>query len=162
MPPAEWVFEHGVPGSLILLGLVISLAFTVFSAWKYLPRAVVGGMLIGIRFLFLALLFWVLLLPAKKSSITEVVKPRFIVLLDTTGSMTMTADLEPAYKDRWEAAKAVLQTPGMKRLTSQCLVEVYPFQNDLLTPVNLEICRKERYPFRSFKISLSLTMGVKA
>lgn len=156
MPTAEWVFEHGVPGSLILLGLVIALAFTLFSAWKYLPRAVVGGMLLGIRFLFLALLFWVLLLPAKKSSITEVVKPRFIVLLDTSGSMTMTADQDPAYKDRWEAAKAVLQTPGMKRLTSQCLVEVYPFQNDLLTPVNLDQVSALETDGKSSRINLAL------
>ena len=78
MPTAEWIFEHSVSGSLLLLALLVSLLAVAYAVWRYLPRNATGFALVGLRLLFLLSLFWVLLLPGKKSALTEIVKPRVI------------------------------------------------------------------------------------
>jgi len=137
MPTAEWTFEHSVPLAMMLVALLVSFAVIVYAVWRYLPHNGTGWTLAGLRILFLLGLFWVLLLPGKKSAITEVVKPRFIVLLDSSGSMSQTAD-PTAGKTRWESAQAMLARPWAKLLKAKCLLEVYPFQGDVGSPVSLD------------------------
>ena len=137
---AEWIFEHTTPDALLWLGLLVSFAWMAFAAWRYLPKNLTGWLLIGLRGIFLFLLFWILLLPGKKRNITEIAKSRFIVLLDTSASMGQSADPD-ATRTRWEAAQAILNESGLKRIASRSLVEVYPFAVDLTPPITLEQAR---------------------
>jgi uncharacterized membrane protein len=133
---AEWVFEHTTPEWMLWVGLGVSFLVIAYAAWRYLPRNMASVTLIALRVLFFLTLFWVLFLPGKKRSITEVIKPRFVVLLDTSASMGQTDD-PAASRTRWQAAQALLQTDGVKKLTSRCLTEVYPFNADLESPVSV-------------------------
>ncbi len=155
MPTAEWIFEHSVPGSLLLLALLVSLATVAYAVWRYLPRNATGFALVGLRVLFLLVLFWVLLLPGKKSALTEIVKPRFIVLLDVSGSMAQSAD-ETAGRTRWEAAMAMLDKSWSKALRAKCLLEVYPFHADLDSPVAFDQLKTLKPEGKSSHLNLSL------
>jgi len=156
MTTAEWIFEHSVPGSLLLLALLVSFAAVAYAVWRYLPRNATGLGLAGLRVLFLLVLFWVLLLPGKKSALTEVVKPRFIILLDISGSMSQSAD-ETAGRTRWEAAMAMLDKSWAKTLRAKCMLEVYPFQADLDTPVTFDQIKTLKPEGKSSHLNLSLT-----
>ena len=155
MPTAEWTFEHSVPLALMLLALLFSFAAVAYAVWRYLPRNATGLTLAVLRILFLLCLFWVLLLPGKKSAITEIVKPRFIVLLDISGSMSQTSDAT-AGRTRWESAMAMLDRSWSKVLRAKCLVEVYPFHADLDTPIPLEQLRTLKPEGKSSHLNLSL------
>jgi uncharacterized membrane protein len=155
MPTAEWIFEHSVPTSLMLLALLVSLAAVAYAVWRYLPRNATGFALAGLRVLFLLGLFWVLLLPGKKSAITEVIKPRFIILLDISGSMSQTTDAT-AGRTRWEAAMAMLDSSWAKTIRAKCLVEVYPFHADLDTPLAFEQTVAMKPEGKSSHLNLSL------
>ncbi|MBP5510507.1 MAG: hypothetical protein J6Z49_06280 [Kiritimatiellae bacterium] len=157
MPTAEWIFEHVAPGWLLAAVFLASLLFSAYWAWRFLPRNGFSLAIAGARFAFLLTLFWILLLPGRKHSLTEIVKPRFLVLLDTSASMTQTADDSPAYKNRWEAARAMLTSDGVKRIASRCLVETYPFQGDLGTPLSLEQAVSLTPDGRSSHLNLSLS-----
>jgi uncharacterized membrane protein len=155
MPTAEWTFEHSVPLAMMLAALLVSFAVVVYAVWRYLPRNATGWTLAGLRVLFLLCLFWVLLLPGKKSAITEIVKPRFIVLLDTSGSMSQSAD-PTAGRTRWEAAKSMLDRSWSKILRPKCLLEVYPFHADLDTPIPVEQAAALKPDGKSSHLNLSL------
>ena len=156
MPTAEWIFENSISGAMILLALVVSLAIVAFTAWRYLPRSSTGFALLGLRLLFLLAFFWVLLLPGKKSALTEVIKPRFIVLLDISGSMSQSND-ESAQRTRWEAAMALMnKADWVKKLRASCLLEVYPFHADLDSPVGLEQLGTIKPEGKSTHLNLSL------
>jgi hypothetical protein len=155
MTSAEWVFEHSVPTSALIGALALALAALAYAAWRYLPRSAAGLGLVALRVLFLLALFWVLLLPGKKSAITEVIKPRFIVLMDVSGSMSQTAD-EAAGKTRWESAMALLDRSWAKAVRAKCLVEVYPFHADLDSPVAFEQLAALKPDGKSSHLNLSL------
>lgn len=155
MPTAEWTFEHSVPLAMLLLALAVSFVIVAYTAWRYLPRNATGLALVGLRVLFLLCLFWVLLLPGKKSAITEIVKPRFIVLLDISGSMSQTAD-KTAGRTRWETALSMLDHSWAKTLRAKCLLEVYPFHADLDAPLSLEQARTLKPEGKSSHLNLSL------
>ena len=157
MPTAEWIFEHIAPGWLLASAFLAASGFAAFLAWRFLPRNGVSLAIAGARLVFLLTLFWILLLPGRKRSLTEIVKPRFLVLLDTSASMAQTADDSPAYANRWEAARAMLGSGGVKRIAERCLVEVYPFQGDIGTPHSLEQVAALTPDGRSSRLNLSLT-----
>ena len=138
------------------LALLLSLAAVAYAAWRYLPRGATGFTLAGLRVLFLLTLFWVLLLPGKKSALTEIIKPRFIVLLDTSGSMSQSAD-DTAGRTRWEAAMAMLRdSDWVKEIRSSCMIDVYPFHADLVSPISLEAVNDLMPDGKSSHINLSL------
>ena len=155
MPTAEWIFENSVPGALLVLALVVSLATVAYAVWRYLPRNATGLALAGLRVLFLLGLFWVLLLPGMKSALTEVIKPRFIVLLDVSGSMSQSADAK-AGRSRWESAMAMLDKSWTKALKAKCLMEIYPFHADLDTPVAMDQVKALKPEGKSSHLNLSL------
>lgn len=155
MTSAEWIFEHSIPTGAILAALLVALAALAYAAWRYLPRNATGLMLVGLRVLFLLVLFWVLLLPGKKSAITEIIKPRFIVLLDSSGSMSQSAD-ESAGRTRWESALDLLDRSWSKAVRAKCLVEVYPFHSDLDSPLAFEQISTLKPEGKSSHLNLSL------
>jgi len=136
-PMAEWIFEHSFPISAIVTALLVAVATVVWSTWRYLPRGAVSAVLVAVRLLFLALLFWILLMPGRKSSLTELVKPKFIVLLDRSSSMTQ-AFGEGQTATRWDTALDLLKMKWVNTARVKCIVEVYPFHSDLDTPIALD------------------------
>jgi hypothetical protein len=155
MTSAEWIFEHSLPAGAILAALLLALAALAYAAWRYLPRNATGLLLVGLRVLFLLVLFWVLLLPGKKSAITEIIKPRFIVLLDSSGSMSQSAD-ESVGRTRWESALDLLDRSWSKAVRAKCLVEVYPFHSDLAAPLAFEQLSTLKPDGKSSHLNLSL------
>ncbi len=136
MNTAEWTFAYGVPDLLLIAAAMTALAAVAYALWRYLPRDFSGAAVVASRLFFFALLLWALLLPGRKTSLTEIVKPRFIVLLDTSASMSQSAD-KAAGRTRWEAAAEMLKRPWAKTLQAKCVLEVYPFDADLDTPAEI-------------------------
>ncbi|MCL2104810.1 MAG: hypothetical protein FWH21_07125, partial [Kiritimatiellaeota bacterium] len=136
-PTAEWIFEHSFPTGAIFAAMLVALAVVGWTSWRYLPRNAMSGTLIVLRLLFLALLFWILFIPGRKSSLTVLVKPRFLVLLDRSASMTQSYG-DGATAARWDTALDMLKMKWADSVRAKCTVEVYPFHTDLDTPVALE------------------------
>ena len=123
------VYEHTFPVWLIVLALIAALGAGGVSAWLYLPRT---RAMAGLFALYLALvsgLAWCLLMPGLKSGVTQLRKPRFLVALDTSQSMTLAASKQAP--SRWAAAQAALQQPWLQALMSECDVEIYPFSSEV-------------------------------
>jgi len=154
-PTAEWIFEHSVSLSTIIIALVLSLAIVAGAAWRYLPRNAISAALVALRVLFLLLLFWILLVPGRKSALTELVKPRFIVLLDRSSSMTQRFEDGKA-TTRWETALSTLTMKWADTARIKCLVEVYPFHADLDPPTTLDEAKTLVPDGRSTHLNLSL------
>ena len=157
MPTSEWIFEHAASLPFFIVAMMVSFGVVGFSAWMMLRRRSGAVAIVTLRVIFMLLLFWVLLLPARKNSMVEVVKPRFAVLLDTSLSMEQTADPAPVYANRWKAAFAALESEGMKSIASRCLVEVYPFGGELLMPVEYGATASLKPEATSTRLRLALT-----
>jgi hypothetical protein len=155
MNTAEWTFEYAVPALLLVVAALTALAAVAYALWRYLPRDTSGAIVAALRVIFFAMLLWVLLLPGRKSSLIEIVKPRFIVLLDTSASMGQSAD-ESAGQTRWEAAMETLKLPWAKTVQAKCVVDVYPFNADLDTPVEFGQSAALRPEGRSTRLNLGL------
>jgi hypothetical protein len=134
---ADWTFEHTVPALLIGVALAVSLTWVAFSFIRRLPRSGTGFALLALRIVFLLLLFWVILLPGLRRAAVEVIRPRLLVLLDTSASMTQNLD-RVSPDSRWKKALAVLDGPWTRALRGRCQIEVYPFAADLGSPRTLE------------------------
>jgi uncharacterized membrane protein len=127
--PADLIFEHSVPVWGIAAGLALALLITVLTLFWYLPRRWLNLFLVLVRLLFLALLGWCLLLPMIRRVLTDVIKPRFIVALDTSASMTLSPAAQPA-SNRWLVAQQVLREPWTKRFLAETHFELAPFDAD--------------------------------
>ncbi|MBI2441573.1 MAG: hypothetical protein HYV35_09395 [Lentisphaerae bacterium] len=115
----ELIVEHTLPLALIVAALALGAGIGLFSFWRYLPHNLGMLLLAFIRMLIIVLLGWCLLLPALKRVLTELRKPRFIVVLDQSASMS----LRPpgiTMKSRWETAQDVLKQPWVKTLGNSC------------------------------------------
>ncbi|MDD4623414.1 MAG: hypothetical protein PHG71_09290, partial [Kiritimatiellae bacterium] len=126
-----------------------------YALWRYLPRDISGVTVAFLRVIFFTALLWVLLLPGRKSSLVEIAKPLFVVLLDTSASMEQSAD-ESAGRTRWEAAMETLKLPWAKTVQAKCVMDVYPFNADLDKPVELAQTAALRPEGRSTRLNLGL------
>jgi hypothetical protein len=129
------VFEHHIPISLIVTGLAVAVGSAVFSFLRFLPGDWRNLFLFVIRMAFLALLGWCLLLPQLRHSMTETIKPRFLVAVDTSASMKVLPS-KNLTTNRWMVAQDVLRQPWVKRLTAECAVDVFPFDRELGAPMS--------------------------
>ena len=82
------LFEHTVPPFFLAAALVLALAAGVFSAWRYLPKNRGTLTLLALYAAALLALAWCLLLPGRKDTVTQLLKPRFLIALDTSRSMS--------------------------------------------------------------------------
>ena len=130
LPPAgEILYEHGVPRAAMFVAGAVALGVAVFSFLRYLPRTLITPILAGIRLCFFAVLFWCLLMPLRKDTESETVKPRFVVLVDRSSSMTMTPT--SSIPTRWSVAQDVLAQDWRRALSSQCEIDLYSFSDQL-------------------------------
>lgn len=129
LPLAEIMWEHSTPRWVFVLVALIAFAALAFSTLKYMPRNLTTPLLVLIRIVFFVLLGWCLFLPLRKEASSELVKPRFVVALDTSASMAMSPT--SAIPTRWAVAQEVLRMPWTKMVAAQCEIDVYPFADSL-------------------------------
>ena len=125
----ELIFEHTVALPWIIAAMILAVGVALFTTWRYLPRNRIALGLLLLRLLFLGLFLWCLLMPILKRAVTETLKPRFLVALDTSASMTMAP--APDRSNRWAVAQSVLRLPWTQALGAQCAVDIYPFAGEL-------------------------------
>ncbi len=126
------VLEHTPPLWVLVLGVLLMVALGLVSAWRYVPRRWIMASLNALFLLSLVALFWCLLLPGFRDEHTQLTKPRFLIALDTSRSMTLAA--ETATENRWERAQNVLALPWVDSLSAEADIELYPFDRRLHPP----------------------------
>jgi hypothetical protein len=122
------VFEHTFPVWLIIATLASALILGAWTAWKYLPHRMMNA---GIFALFMVVMLgtgWCLLLPGHKHALTQLRKPRFLIAIDTSQSMTLTPS--PDVPSRWAVAQDALKRPWLESLSGECEVEIFPFASE--------------------------------
>lgn len=133
--PAEIIYEHAAPLSAIIAAVAVALALGVFFFWRFLPGEKAAFFLWPIRAFFFLVLGWCLLIPTQKYTITEVIRPHFLVALDTSRSMGLAANTN--LPPRWKQAKELLLQPWLPAVEKQCDVEIFPFAQELGQHVTL-------------------------
>ncbi|HEV7403413.1 MAG TPA: glutamine amidotransferase [Chthoniobacteraceae bacterium] len=123
------VFEHIASTLAIGLCLALALVLGAWAAWKYLPRNRGNVLLFALYILTLLGVGWCLLLLGYKTAVTQLLKPRFIIALDTSQSMTLSPF--PDTPTRWATAQAALQREWVKKIGAECEVEVIPFSSEV-------------------------------
>ena len=123
------VYEHTFPAWAIVVALAAAVILGTLSAWKFLPRHRVNAGLFSLYIAIVLGMAWCLLMPGKKSAVTQLRKPRFIVALDTSQSMSLTPSKD--VPTRWDTAQATLKQPWLKAVAGECDVEIYPFSSEV-------------------------------
>jgi len=129
------VYEHSIPFGVILISLLVALALGIFSAWKSLPRKKPTVVLLVMYVFVLAGMGWCILQPALKDVHIQLVKPRFLVALDTSKSMSLSASSD--IPTRWATAQDVLKQSWVQHVGAECDVEIYPFSSDIKKGLSL-------------------------
>ena len=119
------VYEHTFPISAMIVALTIALLLGGLTAWRYLPRRPLNAALFALYVLILLGMGWCLLMPGLKNSVSQLRKPRFIVALDTSQSMTLTPSKD--VPSRWSTAQEALHQPWLQALRANCEIEIFPF-----------------------------------
>lgn len=132
----EFTFEHIAPAWTIAAGLTAAVLITGFSLWRYLSFGLANLVLLALRLAFLALLGWCLLLPIRQWVHTEIIKPRFLVALDSSASMNQAPP--GLTTNRWSVAQNLLRAPWTRRVTADCVVDVFAFDSEVHPPVTLD------------------------
>ena len=129
------VYEHTFPVPAIVTALATALILGAFTAWKFLPRRLLNGVIFLLYTLVLLGMGWCLLLPGLKNALTQLRKPRFFIALDTSQSMTLTPS--PDVPSRWATAQEALKRPWLEALSGECEIEIFPFASELGENVSL-------------------------
>ena len=129
------LLEHGFPLVAIIFITAIAVAVAIFSCRHYLARNKVTMLLLILRLLFIILFAWCLLMPVLKYLLTDIVKARLLVALDTSKSMTLTPT--NTIPSRWIAAAQVLNQAWPQTVVSDCNVDCYSLAKALSTKTPL-------------------------
>ena len=129
------IYEHTVPTGLLILVVVLALLAAGFSAWRFLPRNTGNAVIAALHVVVLAGLVWCLLMPGRKDAVVSLLKPRFIVVLDTSASMTLSPSEQ--IPDRWANATQALKLPWTEAIAADCEVELCPLGSELREAVPL-------------------------
>lgn len=125
---AEVQFEHMMPLWAIASALVLAAAVLLAALWRYLGPSLLSASLALLRLLFLALLGWCLLMPLQRRSRIELLKPRFLVALDRSASMTLSPD--SAIPARWDVAQGILTQEWTRIVGAGAQLDLYAFDVD--------------------------------
>jgi hypothetical protein len=123
----EILYEHTMPQQFIVAGLVLAVLAALFCFLRYLsPNH--GRISLGLlRIAFIILLGWCLFRPAERHSENEQLRPRFIVIVDTSASMGLSP--KPGIPTRWEDVQKVLKGHWASVIPAKAQVDVYTFDN---------------------------------
>jgi len=131
------IYEHQMPSLFILIAVGLAGAVAFLSAWRYLKISIPTLVLLILRFLFLALLGWCMFMPEKKEVQTHMLKPRFIVAVDTSKSMSLSP--KPGeISNRWDDAVTAINQPWKDVINAECDIDVYTFASELGPKIDLE------------------------
>ena len=125
------IFEHASATWLLWLALIAAAAVTAWSAWAHLRRERSWPWLLTMRLVFLALLGWTMAMPSRRAAITEMIRPRFLVLLDTSASMLRGTEDGLAESNRWQNAMAMLGDDWSKSVAAGCEITLTGFDAGL-------------------------------
>ena len=134
---AEWIYEYTTPAGLLPVALLLALGLTALSALRHLPRETARPILLGLRVLFLLLLAWTLLQPARRRSLTEWIRPRFAVLLDTSASMRQGERADAPEASRWAVAQEMLSRDWVRHLGAEAHIDLFAFDAEVGSPLPL-------------------------
>lgn len=121
-------FEHTFPTIVIWCGVAAAIAVCAFSYVRFMRINPYTLIIAVIRILFFALLLWCMFLPEMRKSETTMLKPRFIVALDTSESMALPKSDDA--KNRWETAIEALQMDWIKSVRAECEIDIYAFSTN--------------------------------
>lgn len=133
---SEFIFEHTTAFGLIIAAIAASLLLGAYSFRRYLPFNALSLVLALIRILFLVLLFWSLLLPSLRQVTRQIIKPRFLVAVDTSRSMQLTPREDII--TRWQTAREILSEPWTRVVGAQADIHVHPFDVEPGSRVRLD------------------------
>jgi hypothetical protein len=106
---------------------VAAVLAAAFCFWRYLAPAHGPWTLGLLRLGFILLLGWCLFRPAERHRENEQVRPRFIVIADTSASMALSPS--PGIPTRWSVVQQVLKQPWTSIIPAKAQVDVYTFDN---------------------------------
>lgn len=132
-------YQHVIPSVLIIIGILIAIAVCGFSYWRYVDKNPRTMVMMAVRVLFFIVLGWCMFMPELMKSDTKTLKPRFIVAVDASGSMT----LAPA-KDitsRWKTMQESLDMDWSKSVAEECEVDIWPFTTELGSKMTMDELR---------------------
>ena len=132
----ELLYEHTVPQAIIIDGLLGALLAGAFCFWRYLSWTH-GPISLGlIRLLFLALLGWCLFRPAERHRENEQLRPRFVVIADTSASMGLSPK-PGTIPTRWSVVQDILKENWATTIPAKAQVDTYTFDNVIGSKVSL-------------------------
>jgi hypothetical protein len=124
-----WIFEHTASTAAIGAGLVVAVLTLLLAVWRWPGFSWLQTALAAVRIAFFALLGWCLLMPAAREDQREVIRPRFIIALDTSASMTNTPSA--AIPARHAVARGLIAQDWVRVMASRATVDLYPFDREL-------------------------------
>jgi hypothetical protein len=130
------IYEHTVPEAAIIAGVSAALALSGAGYWFFAKRDWALTPLIGLRVLFFLLLGWCLFMPGERTVHSLQQKSRFLVLVDTSRSMTMSPVKNAT--NRWQVAQEVLRKPWAATLAEKCDIDCYSFAGEVSAKLSLE------------------------
>jgi len=125
----ELLFEHTVPQQIILGGVIAAAIIALLTFWRYLPRDRSVLLMAGMRLLFFLVLAWCLFRPMDKRRQSEQLKPRFLVVTDTSASMALAP--QKAIPTRWSVVQEVLKQPWAQEIPLKAEMDCYTFDSVL-------------------------------
>ena len=130
------IYEHTVPGVVIVGGAVLASVISALGYWLYVKRDWAAVVMVLLRIGFLGLLAWCMFMPGERTSQTLQQKARFIVLLDRSKSMTMTPVKDAT--NRWQVAVSALKQSWPTALAERCDIDCYSLDAELSDKLTLE------------------------
>lgn len=138
--PVDILYEHAMPAWAIGTALVVAVAAFALTVWRYLRWDRTSTTIFVLRLLAWGVLGWCILLPVSRRTMKEMLRARFLVLLDSSASMKTT--LEPGRPTRLEAARTVLNQPWTRQMAERCEIDVFGFSRELGARVSLDAARR--------------------
>ncbi len=123
------VYEHSVASIVIWFSVAAAIVVAALSYWFFTSRTWRMAVMVLLRTLFIGLLAWCLFMPGLKEVLTRTQKPRFVVLLDTSKSMTLSPSTE--VPNRWTAAQAAMDLSWADSVAAECDIEIYAFSKEM-------------------------------
>jgi uncharacterized membrane protein len=130
---SEILWQSRFPRGALVALLVAAVLVLLFTTWRYQPKRLLATLLGLLRLVFLAALGWCLLLPVLRSVERERLKTRFLIALDTSGSMSLKATKATA--SRWETAAKILGQPWRDAVAAKAEVNLFTFDKTLSPPL---------------------------
>lgn len=130
------ILEHSMPTSLIWIVVVVAVGVTAFTFWRFMSMGILNFVLAALRAIFILLMVWCLFVPTFRRTLTQMLKPRFVVALDISRSMTLSPSED--ISNRWDTAQKILEQPWTKIVGSECEIDAYSFSSEVGPKVKFE------------------------